>query len=80
MFTKNDDQTLDKKLKKIFLEIFEYDIDDGSTIEDVDLWDSMGHINLIMELETAFSVQIQPENIITLTSIKAIKDYLGANK
>lgn len=46
------------------------------TIETVDVWDSMMHMEIIAALERAFSVRIEPADIIVMTSVKAIQKYL----
>lgn len=39
-------------------------------------WDSMGQVNLIMALEEAFEVYIEPEDFETLKSVAAIQALL----
>lgn len=41
-------------------------------------WDSMGQVNLIMSLEEAFGVFIEPEDFERLKSVPAIVAYLEA--
>lgn len=41
-------------------------------------WDSMGQVNLIMSLEEAFGVFIEPEDFERLKSVPAILAYLEA--
>ena len=36
--------------------------------EDVLLWDSLGHMNLVMELEDAFGVQFEVDEITEMSS------------
>lgn len=48
-----------------------------STPEDVEEWDSLGHINIVSELEAAFGVSIPIEDITEIHSIRDFLPYLG---
>ena len=39
-------------------------------------WDSMNHLNLVVELEMEFDVNFDPEEIAQMTSIKEIEAVL----
>ena len=39
-------------------------------------WDSVNHINLMLAIEEAFGISIADDDIVELTSIAAIRDYL----
>jgi acyl carrier protein len=39
-------------------------------------WDSLGHITLVLELETRYGVSLSAEEALALTSVKAIKQTL----
>jgi len=41
--------------------------------DDVENWDSLAHVTLILSLESAFGVQFDPEEAQTLTSVKLIR-------
>jgi len=45
--------------------------------EDLEAWDSLGQVNLIMALEQAFGVYVEVEDFDQLTSVPAIVAYLG---
>jgi len=45
--------------------------------EDLEAWDSLGQVNLIMALEQAFGVYIEVEDFDQLTSVPAILAYLN---
>jgi acyl carrier protein len=38
-------------------------------------WDSFGHVSVIMALEKAFGISIPNNEIMTLTTMKAIVDF-----
>ena len=47
-----------------------------STADDIEQWDSLGHLQLIMEIEQRFDVRFHIDQIPKLTSIVAIEDAL----
>jgi len=52
------------------------EIDDATSPETLGEWDSLGHITLIIELESAFDVSFAPEEAMAMTSVGAIKSAL----
>lgn len=51
-------------------------LDESSTREMIKGWDSMGHLNLILELEAEFKVSIPIADAIEMVSVMDIKDIL----
>lgn len=41
-------------------------------------WDSLHHLNLVVELEDAFGVSFEPEEIARMKSVEAIKQLLAS--
>lgn len=69
--------TLNTKLKQTLLIVLPIDnIEYNDSIETVDIWDSMMHMEIIVVLEKTYSIRIEPEETIELTSVKAIQDFL----
>lgn len=68
------------ELIKIFKEVFNLD----NTTEDfyqlsqknLDEWDSLNHLNLIIKLEEMFKIDISPEEMAELVSFEKILIYL----
>ena len=57
---------MDKRLEKVIREVFpieEETIDENWTSDDIPDWDSVGHLNLIMEIEKAFDIKIEIEEM-----------------
>ena len=46
---------------------------------DLPQWDSMGHMEMLMQLEERFGVEVSADTIAALTSIPAICAYLKEN-
>ena len=47
-----------------------------STRAQFDAWDSLGHLNVILAVETAFGVRFRPEVIPDLTSVRKLLEEL----
>lgn len=55
---------MEKKVLEILKDLFELDtIDETCSQETCEKWDSMGQLNLVVELETEFDVTLEPEEI-----------------
>lgn len=44
--------------------------------DDLVEWDSLGHLNLMVAVESTFDVRLDLEDMANLTSVAAIVDYL----
>jgi acyl carrier protein len=51
-------------------------IDDTTSSDSVEEWDSLGQINLVIELESAYGVSFSPEEAMSMTNVAAIKNVL----
>lgn len=55
---------MEEKILKILKDLFELDsVDTTCSQTTCDKWDSMGQLNLVVELETEFDVTLEPEEI-----------------
>jgi citrate synthase len=61
------------------LQIPEDQVSPDLAFGDLPQWDSMGHMEVMMSLETRFGIEINAETIAALTSIAAIRDYIQEN-
>lgn len=55
-----------EKLTDVFREVFDDDsivLSDDMTADDVDAWDSMSHVNLIIAIEIAFGIEFKQSEI-----------------
>ena len=67
------------RIKKILAETFVLDvseISDNITFGELEEWDSMGHVGLMMALQSEFGVSISPAASIELTDIPSIKKFI----
>ena len=62
---------------KILMDVFELDTLDKSCSQSTcEKWDSMGVLNLVVELESEFGVSLEPEEIAQLVSYKDVISVL----
>ena len=56
------------------------DLDATCSQATCEAWDSLHHLNLVVELEDAFNVTFEPEEIAVMKSVEDIKKLLAAKK
>ncbi|WP_037348938.1 acyl carrier protein [Sediminibacter sp. Hel_I_10] len=67
---------IEDKLKEIMALVFDVpttDINEDTSPDDLDNWDSIGTINLITALEDAFDIEFEDEEILELLNFQLIK-------
>lgn len=70
---------MDDKVKKVVADVFNRHpetIPDDLKMTDMDAWDSLKHMELIVTLETAFSIQLTFDEIVKMQSVPEIKRVL----
>ena len=70
---------MDAKVENLLSEVLQMpasDITDELTMKDVDAWDSLKHMELIVALEQGFEVQLSFDEIVAMQSVSAIKRVL----
>ncbi len=68
------------KLKQVVSDILEVDIDDineNSSSDNIEQWDSLSHIKLVMAIEAEFNVKLTPDDMMDMLSVKLIKMILA---
>lgn len=68
-----------EKYNKAFMETFEITDDqlEGLKYQDIEAWDSVGHMGLIAALEEAFDIMMDTDDIIDLSSYEKGKELLS---
>ena len=72
-----------EKYKNAFCESFaieETNVGDNLEYESIDEWDSVGHMGLIAEIEEAFDIQLEMDDVIDFGSFKKGKEILKKYK
>jgi acyl carrier protein len=71
------------ELISIMSEVFETnlkEIDGDIKQENIENWDSLSHLTLVVELEEFFSVSFEPDEISEMNSIQKIQNILQKKK
>ena len=70
-------------VKSVMAEVFEIDeatIQDDASQKTVSEWDSLQHLNLMVELEDKFDVSFEPEEIGDMTTLAKIVETIEKMK
>lgn len=73
---------IDDKIKKVISIVFEIDLDkinDNSSPDNIENWDSLRHLMLIGALEDEFDIQFSDDELTELLNFKLIK-FIISNK
>ena len=70
-----------KKYNEIFMKVFSVEEKALEELEyqGIDEWDSVGHMELIAELEDGFDIMMDTDDIIDLSSFEKGKEILSEN-
>lgn len=63
---------LQERLNQIFCEVFEDDdikISLDTTADDIDGWDSLSHVNLIITIEFKFNIKFSHKELLTFKNV-----------
>lgn len=67
------------RLKQVISDILVVDvntINDNSSPDNIQQWDSLTHIKLVMAVEAEFNVKLTPEDMMDMLSVKLIRMIL----
>lgn len=70
---------MEEKIKEIMSSVFEVQIDEiteETQMQDVNSWDSLMHMEMILEIETEFGLKLSPDDITKMTSFKDILNII----
>jgi acyl carrier protein len=71
---------MNEKVKSIMANVFRTGIEnitDDLNQKDVTFWDSLRHLNLIVELEEKFEISFEPEEIAEMITFKKVISYIN---
>jgi acyl carrier protein len=71
------------EVKEILAKVLEIDIAtifDNTTQKDISKWDSLQHLNLIVEIEDQYDISIDPEDISVMITIEKIVEVVNKYK
>ena len=68
-----------ERLNKVFQEVFDDDsitVNDNTTSDDIEDWDSFEHINLVVAVEEEFSFKIPMGKVVTMKNVGEMVDII----
>jgi len=71
---------MENRIKKVMSAVFEIpniEISEESTMDTIEPWDSLKHMNLVIALEDEFQITIPDEEVGNLVSFSLIKLIVG---
>ncbi|MCR5595869.1 MAG: acyl carrier protein [Lachnospiraceae bacterium] len=71
-----------EELNEVFRDVFDDEsitVDDETTADDIDDWDSLEHINLIAAVEQQFGIKFNMGQIVTMKNVGEMVNYIEAN-
>ncbi len=77
------DEVIFEKVRRMAAEVLEVPLDTltaESSADTVENWDSVQHLNLILEVEQNFGVQADLEHMDQLQSLGAIADWISRSQ
>lgn len=70
---------LDEKLTDLLASVFDIDkslINADSSVDNVEGWDSVNHMHLVVALEEEFGIEFKDDEAVELISFELIRSYL----
>ena len=70
-----------EKLNNILCEVFRLkgnELDDKLTMEDIESWDSLTHMDLITSIEEGLDIQLTMDDIMNCKDIKTIRTIVAS--
>jgi acyl carrier protein len=71
---------MDEQLKEIFATALDLEIDEienDSSQDNLEDWDSLGHLNLISEIEKEFKVKVTMDEVMAMTTYSKVKEVIS---
>ncbi len=67
-----------EKVQNIFKEVFDEDlmVEEDTTADDVEDWDSFEHINLVVAMEKEFGVKFPMKKVVVLNNVGEMIDLI----
>lgn len=68
-----------KKLDEVFEEVFDDEsihVNDDTTADDIEDWDSLEHINLVVAIENAFGIKFNMNEVTSFKNVGEMVDII----
>jgi len=66
-----------KEILALILDINECNINNSTSFDIIDSWDSMNHMSIILSIEEEFNIKISDEEALDLTSYPLLLNFLN---
>ena len=67
---------MEEKLKNVLADVFKIDaqsVDENTSVDNVEKWESLTHLNLVLALEDAFNITFSEEQTVEILNYSLIK-------
>ena len=71
---------MESRIKEVMSAVFEInleDINDNTSPDTIDIWDSLRHMNLVAALEEEFSIEFNDDEIVEMMNLALVKTILS---
>lgn len=65
-----------EKIKEIAATVFKTEVTNETSQSNCDAWDSLHHLNFIVELEMEFDISLEPEEIAEMKSLAKVEEII----
>lgn len=65
-----------ERILKIISQVIKTEVDENASQKSIPQWDSLHHLNLVIELEVEFDVSFEPEEIAEMKSVSKIEELI----
>ena len=72
--------SMEDRLRLVFARVFTIapeSVTTDSKPQTVAGWNSAGHLNLVLELEAEFNIQLSDEEVVTMVTFQAVRDAVA---
>ena len=66
-----------EEIMDVMRAVLKTDVDENTSQFNCEKWDSMNHLNLVIELEDTFEVELEPNEISLMKSFSDIKNIIS---
>ena len=72
---------MEQQIKEVMAKVFNQDVNTispGSSVDTVRKWDSLGHLNLVVQLEKKFNIKFSDEQIFGMRSFNKVFEAVSS--
>lgn len=66
-----------EEIMDVMRAVLKTEVDENTSQNNCEKWDSMNHLNLVIELEDTFEVELEPNEISLMKSFSDIKNIIS---